>query len=186
MDWRPCRRAINFVHERVRKKTRFFLPSRYYELWCKVFLGRCQDPIGHVVLCRWRQLTWLCITIRLGSVRLRRKVGRNGIATFAAFRMFSTRKSRFRKKNPTVKFGALACRVSKSASSYFSLIFSRLFSPLACIAIFNPLRDGLQPSLHHNICSLCTNSICSRLNYCSQLLFSYGNNLVPRLFPLVE
>jgi hypothetical protein len=63
--------------------------------------------------------------------------------------LFSTRKPRLRRKNPMVKFGALQCRVSKSVSSYFSLIFSRLFWPLACIAIFNRLRDELEPwSLH--------------------------------------
>ena len=55
--------------------------------------------------------------------------------------LFSTRKPRLRRKNPR------ACRVSKSVSPYFSLIFSRLFWPLACIGIFNPLRDELEPSL---------------------------------------
>jgi hypothetical protein len=47
----------------------------------------------------------------------------------------------------------LACMVSKSVSPYFSLIFSRLFWPLAYIAIFNPLRDGLEPSLVRRVLS---------------------------------
>jgi hypothetical protein len=96
----------------------------------------------------------------LVEVRLRGKVGRDGLGTFAAFRML------------LAKVGAKICcccqlashtsaekirrlilarlqmsQVHLSFSPYFSLIFSRLFSPLACIAIFNPLKDGLEPSL---------------------------------------
>ena len=33
-----------------------------------------------------------------------------------------------------------ACKCPKSVSLHFSLTFSRLFSPLACIAIFIPLK----------------------------------------------
>ena len=70
--------------------------------------------------------------------------------------LLSTRKPRFRRKNPTVNFGALANVPSLSllVSPYFSLIFSRLFSPLACITVFNPLKDGLESSLDQTRCNI--------------------------------
>jgi hypothetical protein len=86
--------------------------------------------------------------INLVQVRLGRKVGRDGLGTFAAFRtvllcknwcenllLFSTRKPRLCRKNPTVKFGALAGYPSPflpTFLSYFRAFFRmhRYFQPL--------------------------------------------------------
>jgi hypothetical protein len=61
--------------------------------------------------------------------------------------LFSTRKPRLRRKNPTVIFGALAGYPSPSLPTFLS--YFRAFFDRSRASLFStrPLRDGLEPSL---------------------------------------